>query len=52
MTSKEITEVLDKLNFIMEEFQMVRDFDLELDEESCNKNIQTVEDIIYIINNG
>ena len=46
-----ITEVLNKLNFILEDFQMLRDGTWVPDIESCEASIDNVESIIYIIEN-
>lgn len=51
MIPEKVNEILEKLNQIKEDFQMLRDFDWEPDEESCNASIQNVEDIINIIEN-
>jgi hypothetical protein len=49
MTSQELTQVLDKLNLILEDFQMLRDGTWIPDEKSCNASIENVQDIINII---
>ena len=49
MTLKEIDQVLEKLNLIMEDLIMLRDGAWEPDEDSCNASIQNVEDVINII---
>jgi len=49
MTSQESTQVLDKLNLILEDFQMLRDGTWIPDEKSCNASIENVQDIINII---
>ena len=49
MTSKEITQVLDKLNLVLEDLQMLRDGTWIPDEKSCNASIQNVQDVINII---
>ena len=49
MTSKESIQVLDKLNLILEDFQMLRDGTWIPDEKSCNASIENVQDIINII---
>jgi len=51
MTVEESTQVLDKLNLIMEYFIMLRDGAWEPDEKSCNASIQNVQDVINIIEN-
>jgi sugar phosphate isomerase/epimerase len=49
MTLKEIDQVLEKLNLIMEDLIMLRDGAWEPDEKSCNASIENVQDIINII---
>ena len=51
MSPENINKVLDKLDFIMEDFMMIRDGEWEPDEKFCNDSIQTVQDIINIIVN-
>ena len=51
MTAKEVTEVLNKLNLVLEDFQMLRDGTWVPDKQSCNDSIDNIESIIYIINN-
>jgi hypothetical protein len=51
MTVEESTQVLDKLNLIMEDLIMLRDGAWEPDEKSCNASIQNVQDVINIIEN-
>jgi hypothetical protein len=52
MTGIEVTEVLNKLNLVLEDLQMLRDGTWVPDEKSCNDSIDNIENIIYIINNG
>jgi|TARA_R110000772_G_scaffold11973_4_gene37069 hypothetical protein len=52
MTAKEVTEVLNKLNLVLEDFQMLRDGTWVPDKKSCEASIDNVESIIYIIDNG
>jgi len=52
MTIEEQEEALNKLNLILEDFQMLRDGDWVPDTESCNSSIDNVTSIIYIIENG
>ena len=49
MTPQESSQVLDKLNLILEDFQMLRDGTWIPDEKSCNASIENVQDIINII---
>jgi hypothetical protein len=49
MKLKEIDQVLEKLNLIMEDLIMLRDGAWKPDEDSCNASIQNVEDVINII---
>ena len=51
LIKKEITEVLNKLNLVLEDFQMLRDGTWVPDKQSCNDSIDNIESIIYIINN-
>ena len=52
MTPDQITEILNKLNLVLEDFQMLRDGEWEPDTESCNSSIDNVTSIIYTIENG
>jgi hypothetical protein len=52
MTSDQVTEVLNKLNLVLEDFQMLRDGAWIPDKKSCNDSIENVESVIYIIDNG
>jgi hypothetical protein len=52
MTVEEQAEVLNKLNLVLEDFQMLRDGEWEPDTESCNSSIDNVTSIIYTIENG
>ena len=51
MTPDKITEVLHKLNQVLEDFQMLRDGTWVPDEASCEASIENVESIIYTIEN-
>jgi hypothetical protein len=51
MTAENINKVLEKLNLVMEDIIMLRDGAWEPDEKSCNASIQTVQDVINIIEN-
>ena len=51
MTPDKITKVLNKLNQILEDFQMLRDETWIPDEDSCNASIENIESIIYTIEN-
>ena len=51
MTPHKITEVLNKLNLVLEDFQMLRDGSWVPDKESCEASIDNVESIIYTIEN-
>jgi len=52
MTADQITEILNKLNLVLEDFQMLRDGEWEPDTKSCNSSIDNVTSIIYTIENG
>lgn len=51
MTQAKITEVLTKLNLVLEDFQMLRDGTWVPDKKSCNDSIDNIEGIIYTIEN-
>jgi hypothetical protein len=51
MTPENINKVLEKLDSIREDFMMIRDGEWEPNEKFCNASIQTVEDVINIIEN-
>jgi hypothetical protein len=51
MTDEKITEVLSKLNLILEDFQMLRDETWVPDKGSCDASIDNIESIIYTIEN-
>lgn len=51
MAPNKITEVLTKLNLVLEDFQMLRDGTWVPDKKSCNDSIDNIESIIYIIEN-
>ena len=49
MTQAKITEVLTKLNLVLEDFQMLRDGTWVPDKKSCNDSIDNIESIIYTV---
>ena len=49
MAPNKITEVLNKLNLVLEDFQMLRDGTWVPDKQSCNDSIDNIESIINII---
>lgn len=51
MAPEKITEILNKLNLVLEDFQMLRDGSWVPDKESCEASIDNVESIIYTIDN-
>ena len=51
MAPNKITEILNKLNLVLEDFQMLRDGTWVPDKQSCNDSIDNVESIIYTIEN-
>lgn len=51
MTQAKITEVLTKLNLVLEDFQMLRDGTWVPDKKSCNDSIDNIESIIYTVEN-
>lgn len=51
MAPNKITEVLNKLNLVLEDFQMLRDGTWVPDKHSCNDSIDNIESIIYTIEN-
>ena len=51
MTPERITEVLNKLNLVLEDFQMLRDGTWVPDKKSCDASIDNIESIIYTIEN-
>ena len=51
MTVEEQAEVLNKLNLVLEDFQMLRDGTWVPDKQSCNDSIDNIESIIYTIEN-
>jgi hypothetical protein len=51
MTPANINKILEKLDSIREDFMMIRDGEWEPNEDFCNASIQTVEDVINIIEN-
>jgi len=51
MEVEKTTKVLDKLNQILQDFQMLRDYIWSPDSESCEASIDNVKSIIYIIEN-
>tara|TARA_R110001632_G_scaffold224159_1_gene356390 strand:+ start:376 stop:540 length:165 start_codon:yes stop_codon:yes gene_type:complete len=51
MKVEKTTKILDKLNQILQDFQMLRDEIWIPDSKSCEASIDNVESIIYIIEN-
>lgn len=51
MSPENINKILEKLDSIKEDFMMIRDGEWEPDEKFCNVSIQTVQDVINIIEN-
>lgn len=51
MTPQNINKILEKLDSIKEDFIMIRDGEWEPDEKFCDASIQTVQDVINIIEN-
>ena len=51
MTQEKITEILNKLNLVLEDFQMLRDETWVPDKKSCDASIDNIESIIYTIEN-
>jgi len=51
MAPEKITEILNKLNLVLEDFQMLRDGSWVPDEDSCEASIENVESIIHTIEN-
>ena len=51
MAPNKITEVLNKLNLVLEDFQMLRDGTWVPDKQSCNDSIDNIESVIYTIEN-
>lgn len=49
MTPEQINEALQKLNLILEDFQMLRDGSWVPDEKSCDASIDNVNSVIQII---
>ena len=49
MAPEKITEILHKLNLVLEDFQMLRDGSWVPDKDSCESSIDNVESIIHII---
>ena len=49
MTPEQINEILQKLNLILEDFQMLRDGSWVPDEKSCDASIDNVNSVIQII---
>ena len=51
LIKKEIKEVLNKLNLVLEDFQLLRDGKWIPDKKSCNDSIDNIESVIYTIEN-
>ena len=51
MTPKEKSEVLQKLNLVLEDVQMLRDGTWVPDESSCENTIDNITDVIYTLEN-
>lgn len=51
MAPNKITEILNKLNLLLEDFQMLRDETWVPDKSSCEASIENIESIIYTIEN-
>jgi hypothetical protein len=51
MSPENINKILEKLDSIREDFMMIRDGEWEPNEKFCNASIQTVQDVINIIEN-
>tara|TARA_R110001606_G_scaffold238678_2_gene386698 strand:+ start:282 stop:440 length:159 start_codon:yes stop_codon:yes gene_type:complete len=49
MTRKQIDEVLQKLNLVLEDIQMLRDGSWEPDEKSCNATLGYIEDCLSLL---
>jgi|TARA_R110000787_G_scaffold105100_5_gene212534 hypothetical protein len=49
LIKKEIKEVLNKLNLVLEDFQLLRDGKWVPDKKSCNDSIHNIKRIINII---
>ena len=51
MTSAKTTEVLQKLNLVLEDIQLLRDGTWVPDKDSCEDTIDNITDVIYILEN-
>jgi len=51
MTAKVKAEVLQKLNLVLEDFQMLRDGTWVPDKSSCENSIDNITDVIYTLEN-
>ena len=51
MTPAKTTEVLQKLNLVLEDVQMLRDGTWVPDESSCENTIDNITDVIYTLEN-
>jgi hypothetical protein len=51
MAPNKTTEVLNKLNLVLEDFQMLRDGTWVPDKQSCKDSIDNIESVIYTIEN-
>lgn len=52
MTPEQTSEVLSKLNLVIEDFIMLRDGEWSPDRESCEASIDNIDSIIYTIKNN
>ena len=52
MTSAKTTEVLQKLNLVLEDIQMLRVGTWLPDKSSCENTIDNITDVIYTLENG
>lgn len=51
MTPAKTTEVLQKLNLVLEDIQMLRDGTWLPDKSSCESTLDNITDVIYILEN-
>jgi len=51
MTQNKIDSSLNKLNLVLEDFQMLRDGTWIPDTKSINDSMENIQDVIYIIEN-
>ena len=52
MTPSKVNTVLQKLNLVLEYFQMLRDGSWSPETDSCESSIDNITDVINIIENG